>query len=352
MNKRVELPLMDALYSAYQYQGPCTTIIANNPTIRNWYLNEHMSLACSRKFLKGYTTPEITIPGTSWSECPYFETIGVSSRFLGGHVNKAIRGMLDEGYYIVFMNIDDYYVEGKSWYKKRHFNHDGMICGYDQDNKTYCLYSYDSNWIYRKFWTSQRSFNKSRVVMEKQGMFPHFFAVKATEEKVPFLPRSVYAKLGEYLDSNLEKYPFDGEGSISGIVVHAFMAEYVAKLYSGDIPYERTDRRVFRLIWEHKKAMMERIQLVEMKLGLSDTISKEYAEVVNEANTIRMLYASHILRRRDSVLPIMQKKLLLLMEKERELLTQLLGEMERKFYYESVEISEKKNAESSVTGDL
>ena len=46
--------------------------------------------------------------------------------------------------------------------------------------------------------------------------------------------------------------------------------------------------------------------------------------LVSEADTMRMLYASHHIKRRDSVLPIMKKKLLKLMDEEKKLLTLLV----------------------------
>lgn len=342
MNRRVELPLLEPLYSTYHYQGPCAAIAVNNPTIRNWYLNETTDLTCNRRFLNGLTTPEITVPYSSLWDCLYFEIIGVSSHFVGGYINRIIREMLDAGYYVVFDGIDDYYVEGKSWYKERHFNHDGLICGYDMDEKTYCLYSYDSKWLYRKFWTSQRSFNAGRIAMEKQGCYANFYAFKAKEYIIDFSPQTVYSKLKAYLDSDLEKYPFEGEANVYGIAVHAFIAEYVSRLYRADTPYERMDRRVFRLIWEHKKVMLERIELVQKSLGMNDAVSQRYALVVKDADKMRMLYASHHMKRRDSVLPLISKMLLKLMHDERKLLCQLVEKMERKLENESsVEISEK-----------
>lgn len=68
MNRRVELPLLEPLYSTYHYQGPCAAIAVNNPTIRNWYMNETTDLTCNRRFLNGLTTPEITVPYSSL--CP------------------------------------------------------------------------------------------------------------------------------------------------------------------------------------------------------------------------------------------------------------------------------------------
>ena len=130
----------------------------------------------------------------------------------------------------------------------------------------------------------------------------------------------------------MERYPETAEGTVYGIVVHDYIAKYVGKLYDGSIPYEKIDRRVFRMIWEHKKVMLERIAMIEEALSMDHSISENYRSVVLIANNCRMLYASHHMKQRDSVLPIIQKKLLALKDKEQELLTELLekakGEME------------------------
>lgn len=339
MNKRVELPLIEPLYSTYHNQGSGTAIIENNLSIRNWYLNQIMNLFCSRKFLNGYTTPEITIRDSWWSANPYLDRRVISTEFTDGYINPIIREMLDRGFYVDFSGVDDFYMKGKTWYKQRHFSHDGLICGYDQNDKTYCIYAYDSNWIYQKFWIPQKDFNAGRIAMRKKGVFTTICGLKAKDDIVEFSPEITLQKIKEYLYSDLEKYPFDGEGNIYGIVVHAYIAEYVAKIYTGDIPYERMDRRVFRLIWEHKKAMLERIVNMEQCLHLTDEISKKYEQVVSEADIIRMLYASHHMKRRDSVLPIIKKKLLNLMEQEKELLTLLCEKAEKELESETLEVS-------------
>ncbi len=341
MNKIVDLPLVEPLYSTYHHQGPCTAIIKDNPTIRNWYLNQVMNLSCNRKFLSGFTTPEITIPDSSWSVNPYFDRQWCSTRFAKGHIHYIIREMLNQGYYVAFSGIDDYYIEGKSWYKERHFSHDGLICGYNKDDKTFCVYSYDSNWVYRKFWTPQKCFNQSRKAMLKKETISNFCGLKAKGDNVAFFPETVCTKLKEYLDSDLKKYPFDGEGNVFGIVVHEFIAEYVTKLHNGSIPYERMDRRVFRLIWEHKKAMLERIHALEEALEINKRYGKQYEQIVAEADKMRMLYASHHMRRRDSVLPIIREKLLTLSVNERKILTLLVRAVEKELKKNAMGTPEK-----------
>jgi len=325
VNKFVELPLTEPMYQTYHYQGTGLAIIKDNPTIRNWYLNEIMNLCCSRKFLSGYTTPEITIDRSRYSANPYIERIRVPLRFTKGYVNPIIREMLNNGYYVAFAGVDDFYIPGKSWYKERHFSHDGLICGYNQNDKTYCIYAYDRNWIYQKFWTPQKAFNKGFEVMVKQGTLSSIVALKPSSDKVAFSPEIACEKIAEYLDSSLEKYPMDGDGIVFGIIVHRYIAEYLTKLYDGSIPYERMDRRVFRVIWEHKEVMLERIIAIEQALNMNGIFSNVYRMIVTEANTMRMLYASHHLKRRDSVLPTIRKKLLVLMETERKILSDLVS---------------------------
>ena len=341
MNKHLELPLVDPLYSTYHNQAPGTAIIGSNPSVRNWYLNQIMNLVCSKKFLNGFTSPGITIADTSWVANPYLDKRWLSSEFTNGYINPIIRQMLDKGFYVAFGDVDDFYIKGKSWYKERHFGHDGLICGYDQNDKTYCIYAYDNNWIYRKFWVLQKDFNAGRMAMRRKGTFSCFCGLKVKGDQVDFSPKVACQKIKEYLDSDIEKYPFDKEGHAYGLVVHEYIAEYVTKLYNEDIPYERMDRRVFRLIWEHKKAMLERMVCIEQRLKLSDEISEKYKCVVAEADAMRMLYASHHMKRRDTVLPIIKKKLLRTEDTEKELLTLLVDRAEKEFKNETLELSEK-----------
>ena len=324
MKKKIELPLVEPLYSTYHNQGPGTAALVNNPSIRNWYLNQVMILTCTRKFLNGFTTPEIGMAESSWNANPYFDKKWYGMQFLEGHVHFVIRKLLDAGYYVCFSGIDDYYVEGKSWYHERHFNHDGCICGYDQENKTYCIYSYDQNWIYHKFWTTQKSFDAGRKAQFKKKQYGSICGIKPKGDQIVFSHETALKKIAEYLDSDLEKYPETEEGTVSGIVVHDYIAKYVDKLYDGSIPYEKMDRRVFRMIWEHKKVMLERIKLIEDSLSLDHSLSDAYKSVVREADNCRMLYAAHHMKQRNSVLPMIEKKLLSLKEKEKEILEQLL----------------------------
>ena len=65
-------------------------------------------------------------------------------------------------------------------------------------------------------------------------------------------------------------------GEVKGIVVHDYMAMYIEKLLDGTIPYEKMDYRIFRLIWEQKKAMLERIEKMEEMMPQVKDVSEKY----------------------------------------------------------------------------
>ena len=327
MKKIVELPLTEPLYQTY-HDGILSAALVSNPSVRNWFLCHCTILTCTKKFLDGYTTPELALENCHFAN-PHLEMKWISTEFLGGYVNKVIKKMLDQGYYVYFYGIDDYYVPGKSWYKERHFNHDGSICGYNSEDRTYCLYAYDSKWIFRKFWVPQKAFNKGRLAIEKTGFYGGLCAIKPKSDIVEFSLWDIKNELTDYLDSDMEKYPKNDESRARGIVVQEYLVEYVDKLYDGSIPYERMDRRVFRLIWEHKRLLNESIRKIETMLELGNEISKRYEQIVVMADKIRMLYASHHMKRRDSVLPIIKNTLLRIVETERGILNELLTLMEK-----------------------
>lgn len=329
MKKIIELPLVKPIYSTFQYQGPAGAVLGANPSIENWYLEQILMLSCTRRFLRGYTSPEVTVVDSSWTVNPYLERKWYNMKYLGGYTRYVIKNLLDDGFYVCFTGIDDYYMKGKTFYRERHFVHDGMICGYNQNDKTYCVYSYDSGWIYRKFRMPQSCFEEGRRSMFKENFFGNICGIKPQETEVSFSLKEAVSAIGSYLDSTLEKYPEHEEGAALGIVVHEYIGKYLDKLYDGSIPYERMDRRVFRMIWEHKRLMHKRLCRIEQELACKPYYSQAYEPLVKEADLLRMLYASHHMKRRDSVLPVLKQRILSIKNTEARILGELQEWYER-----------------------
>lgn len=146
-------------------------------------------LLCTKRFLSEYSSPEMYILNSSWIECPYIEKQWYGLRFVNGYINYVIKQMVNDGYYVCFSGVDDYYLEGKSWYHKRHFAHDGLIFGYDSDSKTYLVYAYDSDWVLSKLTISMKSFEKGRKAEIEKERYGYICGLKPMKEEIKFNAR-------------------------------------------------------------------------------------------------------------------------------------------------------------------
>ena len=80
------------------------------------------------------------------------------------------------------------------------------------------------------------------------------------------------------------------------------------------------------MLWEHKRSMLERIRKIEKDRSLGATYSTEYQTVVDKLNFARILFASHVEKRRDSLLPTIKNALLSGAETESSVLESLLAD--------------------------
>lgn len=298
-------------------------MLQNNPSIRNWYYDSVMQLTCTAKFLHGFTTPQLNIEKSSWEDNPHLQKVYYPMQYLKGHCVTVIKNLIDDGFYVNYNRVDDYYIPGKTWYKQRHFSHDGLICGYDQADKSFMLYAYDNNWIYRKFKTTQSGFSAGRASMFRQDRYGMICGIKPCNEEVLFNADVAVNNIRKYL----KQTPLTAgkpDRIISGYSVQEYLLEYLKFIQNGDIPHERVDKRILRLIWEHKRAMTERLKMIEQCHGFNNLISSEYQLLASEMDTLRMLYASYCLRQRSSLLPIIRTRLMNVQSKEFELLTKLI----------------------------
>lgn len=324
MNKKVELSILDPICDTYHHIGGGQAVFKDNPSIINWYLNESISMFCNVKFLDGYTTPELYIKNAAYWENPHFDAVLLNAKFINGCTNRLIRNFLDAGYFVFFGEIDDYYIEGKTWYKTRHFSHDGLITGYDQSDKTFTIFAYDKDWKYRQFKISQKSFEKARKAMYSKASVFKWYGVKPKKHTVELDLRRILDNLRQDLDPMCTSYSMWGEEKVCGIVVHDYIVKYFNKILDGSIPYKRIDWRVLRALWDHKKLMLLRIQAIEKALNLSNDLSVQYTKILEKTNNMRLQYMTYCGKRRDSILVSIKNNILLIRESERKIISALI----------------------------
>lgn len=330
METHILLPVSKPFYTTYHHQANAGIAAGGNPTLRNWYLNECMLLRCGRRFLRGYTSPEVSIWNCTCDAIPQIIKSTTSTRFLTKRYQPLIKEILRQGWYVEFTSVDDYYVKGKSWYHERHFSHDGLLCGYDDTDKTYYIAAYDKNWVYRVFQTPQSCFARGMSAMFAKGLYSDLNALRADPNAVVELnPARIKENIREYLSYDFKDYPPDDDGYAYGILVQDYIGMYLERIMNGLVPYERVDRRIFRMLWEQKNCMLERIRTVETALGLMPDISGRFETVLSESSLLHMLFARYLIKRSDRLISVIADRLRQATFLERTLLEDFLQKLEK-----------------------
>ena len=83
MPDSVSLPFCVPWFACTQGCAAPGIAMAAHPTAYNGYLNQCTTRSCNRRFLQGYTSPQVGIPRVGMSAFNFFEKYVVASRF--GH---------------------------------------------------------------------------------------------------------------------------------------------------------------------------------------------------------------------------------------------------------------------------
>ena len=331
MAKSVALPFIVPNFATLQSTGAAEFAMIGHPTAYNQTLNQATNICCSRKFLKGFTSPQVSIPNIYIDAYNFIERYSLNFRYIYDFCLGIIKTMLDERMYILYDEVDDFYLPGKSWYGTRHIHHTGIICGYDDNDETISIAAHDINWVYNMLRVPQKCFLEALKSSLDEKRYGKMTAYKIKENTVAEINEKQMLKfLKEYIDSSFEKYPIDKQGEVRGTVVHDYLAMYIEKLQDGSIPYEKMDWRALRPMWEHKKCMLDRITAVEKKKGWTNELSERYSPIVEKANRIRMMYAMYHKNHNDKLLDKIRDGLLDIAQRDKELVGEFIKKLELK----------------------
>ena len=329
MNKSVQLPFIVPIFATVQSSGAAEFAMIGHPTAFNQMLNQATNICCTTKFIIGYTSPEVSIPNVYVYSYKFMERYYVNFRYVYDHCMDIIKSMLNDGMYVFYHSVDDFYLPGKSWYGISHIHHDGIICGYDDNDHTISIAAYDINWVYNLIRVPQNCFLEALSASLEKRQYGDMIAYRVKPNTVSEINEGEMLKfLREYMDSDLKKYPTDKDDEVRGIVVHNYLAMYIDKLKDGSIPYDKMDWRALRPVWEHKKCMLERIKAVENKNEMSNALSQRYANVVSKADKIRIMYAMYHKNHNNKLLDKIRDGLLELAQSDKELVGELISILE------------------------
>lgn len=323
MNKKVHIEWEMPVFASHHYSIASEIALSTYPSAKIQMINKCVSIGCSTDFLDGYTGLDMNFYNAQPENFDNIESHKIDLRYAFKVCSKAIHKMLEDGFYIFFSGIDDYYIPGKSWYKTKHRLHDGIICGYDDRAGTYDMIAYNIDWRLCEFKVRQKDFLKSVSEGIKRYPDTYILGIKAAEKKVEFNVLDAINQMYYFLHLKPQYTP-EYRGFIWGRATYNYFVMYMDKILDGSIPYEKMDWRPMRIVWEFRVRNLERIIAIEKAMNYDHSVSERYKTVVEESNRLRFLYAFYHKKRNDNLLRSVRNGVDELQFVERELYLELI----------------------------
>lgn len=239
-----------------------------------------------------------------------------------------IQGKIDDGKYVVpFM--DEYYLPNKIHYNKKHFVHESLIYGYNQDERVFIGYGFnESNMLSSLFFNFDevaQAFEMGKIHYKEDASYAEqkavsLLSVKQIQEPLTFHPDIFIEELENYLESsNVKGQGYNGLIDRVTILVKVFEFENDENRDSFNDNYLPTERigfglsayhgiyhglekmqegeriydyRLFHVLAEHKKGLLERLLFIAEEYNLGDDfygLIEQYKPIVDMTENARRL---------------------------------------------------------------
>lgn len=319
------LPFDEPPLLTYHNQACVGVAAMQSPGGMNWYLNNAVQMSLEKKYLGGYTTPLLKIVGCHYTDISVIRYETVNLKYIYKNFVDIVMEMINRDNYVLFYGADDYYLEGKSWYQSRHFIHDGLIIGYSLEDRTFTVVAYDKSWLFRSFSIPMACFIKAYEPMPGRQVWGWLTSMRPLKIEEPLEVRKIIQGIRMYLDSDYKKYPPIEDGNVVyGIIVLKYLADYLTRIKEGQIPVERMDRRIMRLLMDHKALMKKRLLAVCEELGIKERFDVQYQEIVDMVESLRFQYKRFELKPSSYSLTRMIAMMYDVYEKEKTILEQFV----------------------------
>lgn len=319
----IQLPYQMPIYSSLHYLACPGVAAKQNPTCDIWYDNCTVALKgdynCIPQLKPSF---EIYLETGDVTHIPFLERTCINTLFIKHCSIELIRSMLQEGFYVYFGGVDDFYVEGKQGYQNHHYAHDGLISGINDENKTLTLIAYDINGKFQPFTTSQQNFEKGLQEALAHDTTDELWGLKANNTLYTLDIPSIINAIQNYLSPPICTTNKDIFTSTwYGIETYEGLITCFEKVGQKEVVLRHP---IMMLFWEHKKCMLHRLVQIETARNLDHQYSSEYQTIVSCLEGLRYLYLKYTMTLQDHILKSMQTKLKLLKSQEIEILSRFV----------------------------
>ena len=202
---------------------------------------------------------------------------------------------LDADYYVK-LEVDYFFLPPMAGYRQHHFTHPVLVFGYDAAAQTFYIRCYDSR---GQFAPHQVAFSEIEAAQEisaaKRPTILYKYHIPVEPEfQCSFDLDLVVQFMSDYLDSRDSSARFrviKDYGNVWGLEVYDWLSEQIDELLRQDVGSISSNlTNSFRLLWEHKKCMVARIQYMcnEGYLSEAPASYEVFSEIERKMSSIRL----------------------------------------------------------------
>ncbi len=323
------LEIMNPPIETYQGESFILGILLAYDNTKNIYYNNYINLATSkennpRDFILRFTN-------SLWENYRLNGIANMDKCQLKGipydNFEDFIMECIDQGKYILLFGIDEYYLSYTDNYYDAHNIHDTYIYGYDEDN--FYVMAYSKGHLSRITVDATEILEAvySRMSSTEDSTFCTFYINESCNIEVDF-PMMLNELKNYLMGIDNDTYI---EGGASGINIYKELQQYtnyfMTHIYDEILPY---DIRIFRELWEHKKIMYDRIELISSSFEIDQNIITSFRSIMDNSKQVFELAMKYKMLNSNSILEKIHIKLSEMEEEEVQLYTQLIDQLEGK----------------------
>lgn len=269
MNSDIKkLPMIIPTIETYQGVAFVMAILLTHDNIREQIHNSYVDIRCVNSNRIWDLTLELTdVLWDSMCEENIFELDLFHAKNLSpDYFVPFLKERIDQGNYLLFYKIDEYYLSHSIEYKKRHFIHDIYIYGYELDE--FCVMAYKDGKL------QLFNINQSEIV---EGFFACNNHVE--EEEVHFCTCRPNERINikvdyERLKSYIAEYTRGKKRDeyLYGTYIYLAIKDCLRTMIETK-GRGKLDIRVLRMLWEHKILMIEHLEKLGDVVNVEDALS-------------------------------------------------------------------------------
>lgn len=314
---KMKLPISWPITETYQSSSFVMSIIRAHDNIKHVYENNYINLVC-------HDTSYIWDIGLSfwdvtWDDLRKRGVFEMDLFYVDNFSSETLpsfwRERIDQGNYLLLHMIDEYYMPYTKFYRKRHYIHDTYIYGYEEE--FFLIMAYSEGKL-KELKVSSTNIVQS-IFSAKEYKSEVYFCSLRPNKSITVTVDYQQIKRNIYIYLGCDNFPIENtkqcinmfnvayvppkyeEGYVYGNSIYDILINCLLKIVVSNANAIQIDIRPFRLLWEHKCIICEKIKQIITRYSLSIDILLPFEDLISLANQIFMLSIKYSV--------VMQKKI-------------------------------------------